>query len=169
MSHELIKFFSIQRQIFGVCNCCGEIFRLSDTNVYLKTKPTPDWMDKLHASDRRIDKAEDKLDDQEAELREAARELGRKQAAKAAKKVDTVFHPNKFNSDDAKVMFHPVDFLIFNGMKSKNEIKNLVLFDREVKGKEQKALQKSIEKTVSKENYEFVTMQVSEDGTIEYK
>jgi len=48
-------------------------------------------------------------------------------------------------------------------------IKNLVLFDREVKGKEQKALQKSIEKTVSKENYEFVTMQVSEDGTIEYK
>ena len=94
-----------------------QIFRLSDTNVYLKTKPTPDWMDKLHAADRRIDKAEDKLDDQEADLREAARELGRKQAARAAKKVDTVFHPNKFNSDDA-IMFQYVDFLIFNGMKS---------------------------------------------------
>ena len=169
MSNELIKFFSIQRQIFGVCSCCGEIFRLSDANVYLKKKPTPDWMDKLDASEKRIDKAEDKVDHEEKEVRETAREKGRKQAEKAARKVDTIFHPNKFNPDDAKVMFHPVDFLIFNGMKNKNEIKNLVLFDREVKNKEQKALQKSIEKTVSKENYEFVTMQVSEEGDVEYK
>ena len=51
----------------------------------------------------------------------------------------------------------------------KNEIKNLVLFDRKVKSKENKALQKSIEKTISKENYEFITMQVSEDGEVEYK
>ena len=65
-------------------------------------------------------------------------------------------------------MFHPVDFLIFNGMKN-NEIKDLVLFDRKVKSKEQKNLQKSIENTVSKENYEFVTMQVSEDGEVDYK
>ena len=169
MSNDLIKFFSIQRQIFGVCNCCGEIFRLSDANVYLKNKPVPDWMDKLHLSDRRIDKTEDKIDREESEVREKAREIGRLQAMKAAQKVDTVFHPNKFNADDAKVMFHPVDFLIFNGMKNKNEIKNLVLFDREIKNKEQKALQKSIEKTITKENYEFVTMQVSEEGEIEYK
>ena len=51
----------------------------------------------------------------------------------------------------------------------KNEIKNLILFDRQVKSKEQKALQKSIENTVSKENYEFITMQISEDGEVVYK
>ena len=169
MSNELIKFFSIQRQIFGLCTCCGDIFRLSDANLYLKKKPTPDWMDKYMASEMRIDRAEEKVDDEEAEVREIAREKGRKQAERAARKVDTIFHPNKFNPDDAKVMFHPVDFLIFNGMKEKNEIKNLVLFDREVKGKEAKALQKSIEKTITKQNYEFVTMQVSEYGEVEYK
>ena len=168
MNKELIKFFSIQRQIFGVCDCCGEIFRLSDANVYLKKKPTPDWMDKYEASEYRIDRQEEKIDEQEAEIREKARERGRIEALKAAKKVDPIFHPNKFNPDDAKVMFHPVDFLVFNGMK-KNEIKNLVLFDREVKSKENKALQKSIEKTISKENYEFITMQVSENGEVDYK
>ena len=47
MNSELIKFFSVQRQIFGVCSCCGDIFRLSDAKVYLKEKPQPDWMDKL--------------------------------------------------------------------------------------------------------------------------
>ena len=35
-------------------------------------------------------------------------------------------------------------FLIFNGMKEKNSIDNLVLFDREVKEAAQKALQKSV-------------------------
>ena len=53
--------------------------------------------------------------------------------------------------------------------KEKNNIDNLVLFDREVKVAAQKALQKSIEKTVEKENYEWITMQVSEDGSVEYK
>ena len=84
MNHELIKFFSIQRQIFGVCNCCGDIFRLSDANVYLKKKPTPDWMDKYEAAEARIDRAEEKIDDQEAEVREKAREKGRLEALKAA-------------------------------------------------------------------------------------
>ena len=168
MNQELIKFFSIQRQIFGVCDCCGEIFRLSDANIYLKKKPTPDWMDKYEASEYRIDKQEKKIDEQEAEIREKAREIGRLEAKKAAQKVDPIFHPNKFDPDDAKVMFHPVDFLIFNGMK-KNEIKNLVLFDRKVKSKENKALQKSIEKTIYRENYEFITMQVSENGKVDYK
>jgi len=46
---------------------------------------------------------------------------------------------------------------------------NLVLFDREVRDATQKALQKSIAKTVEKENYEWITMQVSEDGSVEYK
>ena len=89
-------------------------------------------------------------------------------AMKTTKKIDTIFYPNKYNPDDVKVMFHPVDFVIFNGMK-KNDITNLVLFDSKEKERSQKSLQKSIEKTVSKENYEWITMHVSEDGSIEYK
>ena len=168
MKSELIKFFAIQRQIFGVCTCCGEIFRLSDAKVYLKKKPTQDWMDKLHKSDARLDKADEKIDAEEDEIREIARKKGRAAALRTTRKIDKIFSPNKYNPDDAKVVFHPVDFVIFNGMKDKN-IKNLVLLDREVKGKSKKAVQKSIEKTVAKENYEWVTVQVSEDGSIEYK
>lgn len=168
MNKDLIKFFAIQRQIFGVCTCCGDVFRLSDANVFIKQKPDPDWMDKLQKSEKRLDNQELKIDEEEGEMREVAREKGRRQAARTTKKIDNIFYPNKFNPDDAKVMFHPVDFLIFNGMKDKG-VKNLVLFDREVKGREQKKLQRSIEKTVEKENYEWITMQVSEDGSIEYK
>lgn len=36
------------------------------------------------------------------------------------KQVDKVIHPQKLNPDDAKVIFHPVDYAVFNGMKDSN-------------------------------------------------
>ena len=61
MKSELIKFFALQRQMFGVCTCCGEIFRLSNANVYIKKKPEPDLMNKLYQSNGRLDKTEEKI------------------------------------------------------------------------------------------------------------
>jgi len=166
MKSELIKFFAIQRQIFGVCTCCGEIFRLSDANIYIKKKPVPDWMDKFEKSDARLDKFEEKINSEKVETKNIATKKGQAAALKITKKIDTIFTPNEYNPDDVKVMFHPVDFVIFNGMKEK-DITDLVLFDREVKERNQKRLQKSIEKTVNKENYEWITMHVSNDGRVE--
>ena len=130
MSSDMLKFFETGRQVFGVCPCCGEIFRLSEANVYLKKKPIPDWMDKYEQSERRVDSREEMLLEQEGEMREVAREKGRKQAMRAVKKVDKVFAPNSLNADDAKVLFHPIDYMVFNGMKKKPEIKNILLLDR---------------------------------------
>lgn len=170
MNKDLIKFFEVQRQIFGLCICCGEIFRLSDAHIYLKEKkPQPDWLDKFNASERRLDKLEDKITNEEGEVRELAREKGRKEALKATRKIDAIFKPNRLQADDAKVMFHPVDFLVFDGMKVNNEIKKLVLLDREVKRKEELKIQESIQKAVSDKNFEWVTMQIQADGSIEYK
>ena len=167
MKSGLLKFFSIQRQIFGLCPCCGDIFRLSDAKLYLKDKPKSDWMDKLHKSEERLDKQENKINEERAEISEIARIKGRNEALKSIKKIDTIFHPNNLSADDAKVMFHPVDFVVFNGMKNSNEIK-ITLLDRVVENTTQRALQSSIEKTVEKQNYEWITIHVGEEGEIEY-
>jgi hypothetical protein len=39
MEKEIMEFYSSLRQIFGVCQSCDSIFRLSDTKVYQKKKP----------------------------------------------------------------------------------------------------------------------------------
>ncbi|MFM1756945.1 MAG: hypothetical protein RL621_1932, partial [Bacteroidota bacterium] len=31
---DILIFFEYQRQIFGICPCCGDFFRLSDTKIY---------------------------------------------------------------------------------------------------------------------------------------
>jgi predicted Holliday junction resolvase-like endonuclease len=143
MNTDLIKFFSYQRQIFGVCTCCGELFRLSECKVYRKDAPITDWKEKLEKQSIALDRFEEKLDEKMEAMREKAREAGRKQADKLIKKVDPVFAPLKLNPDDAKVVFHPIDFLVFNGMKAK-ELKNLIILDSSSKPSDLKPVQVSV-------------------------
>ncbi len=66
------------------------------------------------------------------------------------RRVDPVFTPRKLNADDAKVIFHPIDYVFFNGMKKGSSIKNVVLLDRQEKWKSHQFLQRSIERVVER-------------------
>lgn len=169
MEKEIITFYSALRQIFGVCNTCEEIFRLSDCKLYQKSKSETDWKESLDKEILRLDKLEQKLLEKIEESKIAAREFGRKEADKQIKNIDTIFSPNKLNPNDAKVIFHPVDFLVFNGMNNSNgdaTIKNLIFLDKNDKTGENAIVQKSIQKAIEKESYEWLTLRVEENGKI---
>jgi predicted Holliday junction resolvase-like endonuclease len=165
MKTDIIKFFTIQRQIFGVCPHSGQFFRLSDCKIYRKTKPTHDWMDKLESEDARLDGIEERIEDKKEEIKAKAQKKGREEANRHVKKIDRVFTPRKINPDDAKVLFHPIDYVVFNGMKN-NEMKNLLLLDRQTKSADHRRLQNSIEKTIERGNFEWVTLRVEDNGEI---
>jgi predicted Holliday junction resolvase-like endonuclease len=165
MKSDIVKFFGLQRQIFGVCPKCQDIFRLSGCKIYIRKKPIADWMDKITLEENRLDGLEEKLEEKKKDLQEKAREAGRKLAQRAVKKIDPVFTPHKLNPDDAKVIFHPIDYVVFDGLK-KESIKKIILLDRQEKGTEHRGLQKSIEKAVEREKYGWQTLRVQEDGKI---
>ena len=167
MKKDVIEFYSSLRQIFGVCPHCGEIFRLSDCKLYQKKKPAVDWKEKIDNEILRLDDLEERLEEKIEKAKEAAREVGRQKANRLVKKIDPIFRPLKLNPDDAKVIFHPIDFVVFNGMKAGNDsIKNIILLDKHNKTSEDLQIQKSIEKAVDKSNYEWLTLRVDERGQI---
>jgi predicted Holliday junction resolvase-like endonuclease len=63
-------------------------------------------------------------------------------------------------------LFHPIDYMVFRGMKDSDSIKGILLLDREAKDGNHRTIQKSIEKVVEHENYEWQTLRVQEDGKI---
>jgi len=150
----------------GLCPCCGELFRLSDSKVFLKTRPKKDWMDILQARDALLDGVEERIDDAEEALREKARIVGRRAAQLAVRRIDPVFAPRRLNADDAKVLFHPVDYVVFRGMKEQGTIREIILLDGETRAADRIRLQKSIEKVIEMGNYEWLTVRVQEDGAI---
>ena len=162
---DISRLLTLQRRIFGICPNCNDFFRLSDCKIYSKKKPLLDWKDKIERESEKIDTLQLKISEMEGELREKAREKGRRMANRVIKRIDPIFFPRKLNPDDAKVIFHPIDYVVFNGMKSK-ELKNIVLLDRETGTSTHKKIQRSIESTIDHERYEWLTIRVEDDGKV---
>lgn len=169
MDKAILSFYSSLRHVFGLCPSCESIFRISDCKLYQKKKPEVDWMDKIDREMAKLDRLETAIEEKIALAREAAREAGRREADKRVKGMDPIFRPMKLNPNDAKVIFHPVDFVVFNGMTSDRgltPIKDLVLLDKKDRQGEHLKVQRSIERAVDQANYEWLTLRVREDGSI---
>jgi predicted Holliday junction resolvase-like endonuclease len=169
MQKEVLEFYSSLRHIFGVCPCCGEIFRLSDCKLYQKKKPETDWKEELDKEIKRLDNLEEKILEKIETTKEAARIVGRQNADKLVRKIDKIFLPLKLNCNDCKVIFHPVDFIVFNGMNNNSgdcTIKEIMLLDKDNKSGQYLTIQKSIEHTIAAKNYDWLTLRVENDGRI---
>jgi predicted Holliday junction resolvase-like endonuclease len=168
MQKEIFEFYSALRDIFIFCPACERPHRLSDCKLFQKTKPPVDWKDKLDRDLVLLERAEIALQEKIETAKEASRRLGRKAADKVIRKIDPIFAPLKLNSHDSKVIFHPVDFIVFHGMnnRDKSEVTDIVLLDKAKKSNEALTIQKSIERVVQKGNYEWITLRVEESGQI---
>lgn len=162
---ELARFFNLQRSIIGTCPWCREFFRLSDCR-FIAGRYRPDWLDSMMASERRLELAQDRVSEQEKKIRTLAREKGRSQARRAVRKVDGVFAPLGLCVDDAASLFHPVDFIVFDQISVSDKVRDIYLIDRKAKPARERALQRSIERCVEREKYEWRTFRVEVNGKV---
>lgn len=169
MQAEILNFYNQIRNIFSVCNSCNNIFRLSDCKIFLKKPYELDWMDKLDSEIYRLEQLEEDLKNKIEIQRVNAREEGRMQADSEISKIDRIFTPNNLNPNDAKVIFHPVDFIVFRGMNKSqdSEIEELVFLDKISNDVERIKFQENISTIVSKGNYDWITLKIKNDGSIE--
>lgn len=169
MQKEVLDFYSMLRHTFGVCPCCGEIFRLSDCKLFQKKKPEIDWKEEIDNEIRKLDLLEEKILEKIESTKEAARTVGRKNADKLVRKLDKIFLPLKLNCNDCKVIFHPIDFIVFNGMNNNHgdcTIKEILLIDKNNKSGQYLQIQKSIANAIQTKNYDWLTLRVENDGKI---
>ena len=164
MKNNFLKNFSLFQDVFGACPHCDCLFRLSECYLYLEERPPGDWLTNLEDAENKIDKAEERLAEKESEMKETLKEKWRRQTQRKLGKIDPVFKAKKLVADDAKVISHPVDFIVFKGMNSTSLIKKIVLLDSK---KKKKSIQKSIEKVIEKEQYDWATYRILEDGSVE--
>lgn len=168
MTKKLMDYYAAQRRIFGICPRCDHIFRLSDVHIQASSRSVgqSDWMHQFGKESERIDGLTMQLNDQEVALREQARAIGRTAATKAIQKVDRLFHPRRMTAEEAKVLFHPVDYLVFHGMKCDSGVTKLVFLDRTPTTKEHRGIQKSIRRAIDRRRVRWVTLRVTDSGSI---
>jgi predicted Holliday junction resolvase-like endonuclease len=116
--------------------------------------------------DKRLAVLEGELEERAEGMRVKAREKGRRLAQAAARRIDPIFTPRRLNPDDAKVLFHPIDYVVFKGMNKGGQITSLILLDRQGETREQRRLQESIQETVERGRVDWETLRVANDGGI---
>lgn len=165
MTITLGNMFNDLGHIIGVCPCCQRLFYLSEAHPYLAGQQPRSIVDKLRAAEQRLEAAEEKLGEMEAALREKASEAGLKTAKKLLRKIDPVFSGSGYDPHDAKVIFDPVTFVVFNGM-SKKKLRDIVLLARPPETRTTERLCKSIDRAITNGNLEFKTLHVDEAGEV---
>lgn len=124
-------------------------------------------MDGLEEEDDRISRAEARLDEKLESIREAARERGRRQLPQLLRKAESIFSCRGYFPQDAKALFDPVDFIIFDGMNRKKRVDRVVLFDGPADDRDRERVQDSVQRTVRSGNYEWKTIRIGKNGQIQ--
>ncbi|MBZ5522455.1 MAG: hypothetical protein LAP21_09470 [Acidobacteriia bacterium] len=171
--NDLIQTIDGLQEILAICPCCGEVFRMVDAKFIFPAKRARscEYLDLVALEDHvaeedfRLTAAQEKFAKQlEAQRRQLA-ELGRRMAKKRMKKIDPVFSVNKIDPQDVKVIFEPVEYIIFHGLNSESGVKLIELVSRQPDTTALETTLKSIDRTIESGNVEFETLRMQVDGS----
>jgi predicted Holliday junction resolvase-like endonuclease len=155
------------RNILGVCPHCDQFFRLTDLSLSYKSKPRKTFLDTLEQAEDLLERARERFEELREQIKERARERGRKQLPRLLKKADSLFSRRGYFPQDAKALFDPIDFIVFDGMTQKERIRRIVLFDGPATDRSREAVQRSVQRAVKAGSYDWRTIRIAKDGRVE--
>jgi predicted Holliday junction resolvase-like endonuclease len=124
---------------------------------------------RLDAEDERLTSAEERFNSRLENQREQLTEQGRRLAKRKLKKIDPTFSAKDIDPQDVKVIFDPVEYIIFHGLNSGEGVDLVEFVSRTPDSKAQETIVKSIDKTVQNGDIEFETLHMKDDGSFEIR
>jgi predicted Holliday junction resolvase-like endonuclease len=170
----IVDTFQAFSGILVICPCCGELLRVAELSLRYTGKFERTVLDDLRQHEKRIEKKQEALDRQldrfeekEAALRQAAAERGRNRMKRLIRRIDPSIGKLKYDPQDIKVIAHPVDLIVFDGLNSGgSHIKNIIFIARS-KVQTYKGMRRSLARTLEKGKFLWETVQVSVEGKVE--
>ena len=164
---DLLETFQSFRTIYCICPCCNRLMRFSDLRLQYAGDAPETWLDKYDLKIMAIQKKEDKFKAKEKEMRSKATEKGRAQVPELVKQCfDQNLAKLPYDPYDIKAIWHPIDFVVFDGLNEKKDVDNVVLLSRKTKDKDLNTVRKTVKKTIEKEKYDWRIARVAVDGNI---
>jgi len=186
----VVCFYKEQYYIFGVCPCCKKIFQLTDCAVNIPgIKITFKQLHNIVKEREKLDKRRDAFESREDKyyenneryqnrldefktsdkiIEKRVRRSGRKLALKKIGKIDKVFSQKNIDPRDTRLIFSPVEFVIFNGLTEYKRIDSLLLLGKQPESSCQEKILNSIGKVIKTGNLEFTQIRIDENGKVTY-
>jgi len=166
------------QEILAICPCCGDMFRLVDGKLVLQGKqpsgnnPYTSLLKiekHVAAEEEKVSLAEERFEERFEKQKETLIESSRKLAKKRLRKIDPVFTQKKIDHQDVKVIFDPVEYIVFKGLSGQKNLSEIRLMSRKPTSTKAEKLIRSIEDTIKAGNLAFETLILKETGDFEIK
>jgi predicted Holliday junction resolvase-like endonuclease len=155
-----------QRHIFGVCPHCTTLFRLVDIQISYNSEYVPDWLDRIEKKQEELQGKMDDLESREREMRDKAiNKATQRELPKRLKKIIPSLIDSGFNPQDVKTLFHPVDFVVFDGMNARG-VDRIVFLDHSDVDGNRRTQQQMIKGVIQTQNYHWATIRISGGGEV---
>lgn len=163
------------QEILVICPCCGDIFRLVEGKFIFPKKPPKacEYLSlvglkkKLDREDVLLNSSEYEFDKTLNAQRQQLTEQGRKQAKKNLNEIDPIFSGTGVDPQDVKVIFDPVEYVVFHGLASERGVQFIEFISRSPNNRRQEVLIESISKTIKNGDVEFETLHMRNDGSFD--
>lgn len=173
----LIQTIDGIQEILGICPCCGELFRLVEGKFVFPQKAVKscDYLDvvslekRVATENEHVTRAEDRFQAKLDEQQERLALKGQKQAKRKLKKIDPVFSARDIDPQDVKVIFDPVEYVIFHGLSSETGVSQLEFISRQPVSRLHEVTTRSIERAIKNGDVSFETLRLKDDGSFEVK
>ncbi len=156
---NLITVFGEIKRIYGFCPCCGELFRLSDAMIFSDRPPPQTEFDRVAAASQCLERRNDRFDEQEEAIRERARQQGQRAALRLLRRLAPLFTDHRIKLRDMKVLFHPVDYVVFTGM-SQSRCGAVLFMDHPPESSRRERLQRSLRSAIRAGNIDWQTLRI---------
>lgn len=161
---DLQTYLTEGRHIFSVCPECGTVHRLSELGLARRGKYALDWMDKIEARRDSLERRRGTLADRAAELQRAAKERAeRRVLPQLLSRAAPMFYKLRIDPRDVRTIIHPLDFVVFRGMNSRDGVRAVDL----VSLGSGNAFANSIRDAVDAHEFGWRTIRVGDKGVIE--
>jgi len=154
-SQEIIATLK-KGQFYAECPCCGEDLNLKKTSLFENNDFTPDALE--------IYKAQLEEIKEKKEVLKKLKEMGAEKSKKGAKAINIGFileriaptmDSFRFNHNDCRSLFDPIDYIIFEGLSKKNKIDRIFFVDIKTGAAKLSKKQKEIKNVVTSGKIDF--------------
>jgi len=169
MKNPFLESFQQFKIIHCLCPKCNTISRLSDFHLY-SDKPSPEtWLDMYEKKLQKIDNDESKFSEIEETMRKLAHERGQKRVPQLIRKaMNSKFSEKKIDPYDIKPIFHPIEYVLFDG-SHKNNLTSVTFLAQKSGSAHMTLLQKQISDLIKEKHYDWSVARVSNDGDVKFE
>jgi predicted Holliday junction resolvase-like endonuclease len=167
------SFIQGGQSLNALCPHCKEVFQVLHARFIFPSRDPGkcEYADLLalenltYKRTNRLERIQERQSSVLEELRIRAIAQGKTLARKQLLKIDQVFSARKVDPQDVKVLFDPVDYIVFRGLNHEgvNEVR---FVNHEPKNFVEERIVRSIAKVIKTGDVEFNVLRVNKDGTI---